>query len=39
MRIAGILQPGTTLGYVVESKYVKAGLIVVQNDRRKRCFS
>ena len=30
MRIAGILQPGTTLGYVVESKYVKAGLIVVQ---------
>lgn len=30
MRIAGILQPGTTLGYVVESKFVKAGLIVVQ---------
>ena len=30
MRIAGVLQPGTTLGYVVESKYVKAGLIVVQ---------
>ena len=30
MRIAGILQPGTTLGYVVESKYVRAGLIVVQ---------
>lgn len=30
MRIAGVLQPGTTLGYVVESKFVKAGLIVVQ---------
>ena len=30
MRIAGILQPGTTLGYVVESKYVRGGLIVVQ---------
>ena len=30
MRIAGILQPGTTLGYVVESKYVQGGLIVVQ---------
>lgn len=30
MRIAGILQPGTTLGYVVEGKYVKGGLIVVQ---------
>ena len=30
MRIAGILQPGTTLGYVVEGKYVQGGLIVVQ---------
>ena len=30
MRIAGILQPGITLNYVLESKYVKAGLIVVQ---------
>lgn len=30
MRIAGVLQPGTTLGYVVESKYVQGGLIVVQ---------
>lgn len=30
MRIAGLLQPGTTLGYVVDSKFVKAGLIVVQ---------
>lgn len=30
MRIAGVLQPGTTLGYVVESKYIQGGLIVVQ---------
>ena len=30
MRIAGILQPGTTLGYVVEGKYIRGGLIVVQ---------
>lgn len=30
MRVAGILEPGTTLGYVVESKYVQGGLIVVQ---------
>lgn len=30
MRIAGILEPGTVLGYVVDSKFVKAGLIVVQ---------
>ena len=30
MRIAGVLQPGTTLGYVVEGKYVRAGLIVAQ---------
>lgn len=30
MRIAGVLQPGTTLGYVVEGKYVQGGLIVVQ---------
>ena len=30
MRIAGILQPGTTLGYVVEGKYVRGGLIVAQ---------
>ena len=30
MRIAGVLQPGTTLGYVVEGKYVRGGLIVAQ---------
>ena len=30
MRIAGVLQPGTTLGYVVESRYIQGGLIVVQ---------
>ena len=30
MRIAGILQPGTVLNYVLEAKHVKAGLIVVQ---------
>jgi hypothetical protein len=30
MKIAGILQPGTVLNYVLEAKYVKAGLIVVQ---------
>ena len=30
MKIAGIIQPGTTLGYVVESKHVKASLIVAQ---------
>lgn len=30
MRIAGVLQPGTTLGYVVEGKYIRGGLIVAQ---------
>ena len=30
MKVAGILQPGTILNYVVESKHVRAGLIVVQ---------
>lgn len=30
MRIAGILQPGTTLNYVTESRYIKGGLVVVQ---------
>lgn len=30
MRIAGILQPGTVLNYVLEAKHIKAGLIVVQ---------
>lgn len=30
MRVAGVLQPGTTLGYVVEGKHIRGSLIVVQ---------
>ena len=30
MRIAGILEPGTTLGYITLSKYIKGTLIVCQ---------